>query len=190
MTRVFMIHGFEGEPNGGWRPWLMGKLAHEDVYACALPMPTPEHPKKDAWVNEIARVVGVPNEQTFLVGHSLGGPAILRYLETLSSGTKIGGVMLVSSPIQNSTSESAEKMETFFDAPFDFDHIKTAADSFVVIHGDNDPVVPYTQAVELASLLGSNLIAIKNGGHLNGSSGWYELPAAFDALMNLIKNTK
>jgi len=44
MKKVFIIHGFEGEPNGGWRPWLMRELAKFDVYASALPMPTPEKP--------------------------------------------------------------------------------------------------------------------------------------------------
>ena len=46
MKKVFIVHGFEGEPNGGWRPWLMGELAKKDIYACALPMPIPSSPNK------------------------------------------------------------------------------------------------------------------------------------------------
>ena len=48
-----MIHGFRGEPNGGWRPWLMGELAQKDIYAHALLMPNPYEPKKDEWVKTI-----------------------------------------------------------------------------------------------------------------------------------------
>jgi hypothetical protein len=34
MKKVFIIHGFQGKPNGGWRPWLEGELALLDIYAC------------------------------------------------------------------------------------------------------------------------------------------------------------
>jgi len=44
MKKVFIIHGFEGSPNGGWRPWLMAELEQHDVYACALSMPNPDNP--------------------------------------------------------------------------------------------------------------------------------------------------
>jgi predicted alpha/beta hydrolase family esterase len=185
MPRVFLIHGFEGTPNGGWRPWLMGKLAREDIFACALAMPTPDEPKKDAWVAEIARAVGTPDEQTILVGHSLGVPAILRYLETLD-GKKIGGAVLVSGPIQNSSGESAEKMQTFFESSFDFSKILASSRGFAVIHGDTDRSVPYSQAETIARELSCEVVCIPGGGHLNGSSGWYELPQAFDAVRSFI----
>jgi len=91
MKKVFIVHGFGGEPNGGWRPWLMGELAKKDIYACALPMPTPEEPKKEEWVKAITDAIKIPNEEIFLVGHSLGVPAILHYLENLVAG---GGVLV------------------------------------------------------------------------------------------------
>lgn len=184
--KVFLIHGFEGTPNGGWRPWLMGKLAHEDIFACALAMPDPEQPKKDEWVKEISRAVGTPTEDIFLVGHSLGVPAILRYLETLPEGAQIGGVVLVSGPIHNS-GVHAEKMQTFFETPFNFSAIQSKAGIIIIIHGDTDSLVPFEQAGELADKLGGSLIVIPNGGHLNGSSGWYELPEALESLLKQAK---
>jgi predicted alpha/beta hydrolase family esterase len=44
MKKVFIIHGFEGSPNGAWRPWLMAELEKEDMYCCALAMPSPDAP--------------------------------------------------------------------------------------------------------------------------------------------------
>lgn len=55
MKKVFLIHGFQGSPNGGWRPWLMAELKKQDVYACALSMPDPENPVCAEWVLEISR---------------------------------------------------------------------------------------------------------------------------------------
>lgn len=184
MKKVFMVHGFQGEPNGGWRPWLMGKLAKEDVWACSLNMPRPEAPVKDEWVQEIARMVGEPNESIFLVGHSLGAPAILRYLEGLASGSKVGGVVLVSGP---SRKNDNRKIDSFLDTPFNFEHIKNVCDKFGVIHGDNDPLVPFEQATEIAVGLGCSVISIPNGQHLNGSAGWYELPEALETLEKMFQ---
>ena len=49
MKKVFMIHGYEGKPNGGWQPWLMGELAKENIWACALSMPSPNKPEKNEY---------------------------------------------------------------------------------------------------------------------------------------------
>jgi predicted alpha/beta hydrolase family esterase len=186
MKKVFMIHGFGGEPNGGWRPWLMGKLAREGIWACALAMPMADSPKKEEWIKEITRMVGKPDEDTFLVGHSLGVPAILHYLESLPAGG-ISGAVLVSGPIHVLPGDRYRAIDHFMDTPFDFKKINNVCKKFSVIHGDNDVTVPFAHAEELSSNLFCNPISIPNGGHLNGSSGWYELPEALKALEEMIR---
>lgn len=188
MKKVFLIHGYGGEPNGGWRPWLMGKLAREGVWACALAMPMiDEKPIKDEWVEEIKRSVGIPNQDTFLVGHSLGVPALLNYVESLPIDNKIGGLILVSGIIHPiSGKDRYIPINHFYEKEFNYDHIKKICGNVVVIHGDNDTAVPFEQAQELSKNLSCQLIPIQNGGHLNGSSGWYELPEALEALLKMI----
>lgn len=181
--KVFLIHGFEGVPNGGWRPWLMGKLGREDIFACSLSMPTPEAPKKEEWIQKITSEIPEPNEAIFLVGHSLGVNAILQYLQNLPEGSKIGGVLLISGPYKG----KREITQEFFEPDYDFVRIKNTCKNFAIIHGDNDPWVPFSDAEKFAQGLSCELIAIPNGGHLNGSSGWYELPQAFTVLMNWLK---
>ncbi len=185
--KVFLIHGFEGSPNGGWRPWLMAKLAEADVYACALPMPKPDFPRKEEWVEEINRAVGTPTESIFLVGHSLGVPAILHYIQSLPEGVTIGGAVLVSGPYHNTEDEYKVALESFFHPDYDFSKIKKSCKHFAVIHGDNDSVVPFSDAEEFGRALSCTVVAIPNGGHLNGSSGWRELPAALEALQGFLK---
>jgi predicted alpha/beta hydrolase family esterase len=189
MKKVFMVHGFGGEPNGGWRPYLMGKLAREDIWACALAMPMVDNkPIKDEWVAEISRSVGTPDQNIFLVGHSLGVPAILNYIQSLPKDSNIGGVVLVSGIIHSIPGKDKYiPINHFYSDEFNFDCIKTKCNKFIVIHGDNDSAVPFEQAQELSSKLSCELVTIKDGGHLNGSSGWYELPEAFEALLKMIK---
>jgi predicted alpha/beta hydrolase family esterase len=188
MKKVFIVHGYGGEPNGGWRPWLMGKLAKIDIWACSLAMPNPNNPNKDEWVNKITRELGEPNEDIFLVGHSLGVPALLNYIESLPIDKKIGGMVLISGIthiIPNK--ERYNPINHFFNKDFNYEKIKNVCKNFVVIHGDDDMNVPFSQAVELSKNLSCELIIIKNGGHLNGSAGWYELPEAFNSLEKMCK---
>ncbi len=179
MKKVFIVHGFEGKPNGGWRPWLMGELEKLDIYACALAMPEPYFPKCTDWISEISRHIKEADEGIFLVGHSLGVPAILHYLETVNFAKKFGGIFLVSGPCEKEADFEDEKylkLKSFYDKPFNFKSIKNKSQRFVVIHGEDDQMVDFSHAQKLSQVLDCQLIAIKNGGHLNGASGWKTLP--------------
>lgn len=184
MKKVFIVHGFEGSPNGGWRGWLMQELEKQDVYACALPMPTPEAPILQEWVGEISRAIEMnKNDEMYLVGHSLGATAILRYLE--NTDAKVNGVVLVSGPIIKTMNR---KIDSFLETPFDFEAIKRKSEKFVVIHGDNDPYVPIADNGDVCSrALNAQYIVIRNGGHLNGSAGYHTLPECLEALKNIMK---
>lgn len=182
MKKVFMVHGLNGEPNGGWRPWLMGELAKKDIYACALPMPTPNKPEEKEWINTIKEAVRVPSEEIFLVGHSLGVPAVLRYIESLNENEKIGGAVLVSGPAFEISRPGYEEVNTFLHTPFNFEHIKNICKNFSVIHGDNDTAVPFSDGEYFSKNLSCDLISVPNGGHLNGSAGWRELPQLLESL--------
>ena len=182
-----MIHGFKGEPNGGWRPWLMGELAKNNIWACSLEMPTPDLPVKEEWIETIKNSVKDKTDEVYLIGHSLGVPAILRYLEILPVGLKIGGAVLVSGPIFEIKREKYERVDNFIRGSFDFNKIKNSCNHFTVIHGDNDPNVPVSDAEYLSKNLSCNLILIPNGYHLNGSAGFYQLPEALTSLLKMIK---
>ncbi len=179
MKEVFIVHGYKGWPNGGWRTWLMGELEKKEIYACALPMPKTEDPVCEEWIEEIARVVEQnKNNEIYLVGHSLGSTAILRFLQT-TEAKNIKGVVLVSGPIK---SVGNGNINNFLDKPFDFEKIKKSADHFLVIHGDNDDRVPFEHAQILSKELACELVAVEDGGHLNGSSGWKTLPQVLKGL--------
>lgn len=179
MKKVFLVHGFKSWPNGGWRPWLMAELNKQSVFCQALAMPSPNNPNVSEWVKEIARNIDLNiHDQIYLVGHSLGVPAILRYLQG-SQSKNIKGVVFVSSPIFKA---KKKKVGGFLNESFDFQKIKPKVKRCTVIHGSNDRAVPIEQGRELAKQFGVELIVVKNGGHLNGSSGWTSLPEVLDAL--------
>jgi predicted alpha/beta hydrolase family esterase len=51
-------------------------------------------------------------------------------------------------------------------------------------------VVPLAQAEKLSRALDARLTLIKNGGHLNGSGGWYALPECLEELLRLMGQTE
>ncbi len=162
----------------------MVELEKRRTYACSLAMPSPNNPICKEWVEEIARHVEKnKKDQIYLVGHSLGVPAILRYLEA-SEAKNVKGAVLVSGPVYKTTKK---KVAGFLKESFDYKVIKTKARSFVVIHGDDDRSVSIEQGKVLAKELNADLVIVKKGGHLNGSAGWYSLPQALEGLNKLMR---
>jgi hypothetical protein len=184
MNKVFLIHGFEGSPNGGWRPYLMAELNARGIYACSLAMPSPEKPLLSEWLQEIKRHVEKnPDDVIYLVGHSLGGTAILRYLERYDD-KNIKGAVLVSTPCERTQDK---KIDNFLETDFDYETIKRRAGAIVVIHGADDPWVPAANARHIAEKTQGKLILIPNGKHLNDPSGFRELPECLEVLLQMIK---
>jgi len=185
MKKVFLIQGFEGSPNGGWRPYIMYELEKIGIYACSLPMPSPEAPILEEWLDTIKNVIERDLEdEVYLVGHSLGGTVILRYLERFNT-SNIKGVILASAPCNLNKND---KIAGFLNTGFNWDAIKNYKNSAVVIHGSNDPYVPISDAEEIKNKLNAELIIIQDGKHLNGSAGYLELPEALNALIKMFKN--
>ncbi|HZZ99551.1 MAG TPA: alpha/beta fold hydrolase, partial [Candidatus Paceibacterota bacterium] len=91
--RIFIIHGWTGNPNEHWMPWLDTKLKENGFEVFQPEMPETDHPKMDAWISTLKKEIGAADSNTYLVGHSIGCLAILRYLEKY--GEKIGGAVLV-----------------------------------------------------------------------------------------------
>lgn len=181
MKKIFIIHGLSGSPNGGWRPWLMSELEKKDLYACALAMPSPDTPTVEEWCKEIDRHI-YPEDEVYLIGHSLGATAILRYLEK-EDARPIAGTILVSGPFHLTHNK---KLETFLNRAFDFDTIKKKCTFFTIIHGDNDTVVPVNDGKQFAEKLNCPFIVIEDGKHLNGSAGWFQLPECLKAIEEMI----
>lgn len=191
MKKVFIVHGFQGTPNTGWKSWLFDTLGKNEIFCCSLPMPSPDFPKKDEWVTTIKYVSEPKTDEIILVGHSLGAPAILRYLETLQNGEKIKGVILVAGPYKKLKEEDQDsiirRIDNFFDPEFNYERIKLACDNFIVIHAKNDDRVPFSHAEFLSKALSAKLVGLEEGGHLSNGEGVHELPEALEEILKMIK---
>lgn len=189
--RVFIIHGWDGYPEEGWFPWLKRELESSGFEVRVPAMPEPAVPKIEAWVSHLAQVVGEPDEQTFFVGHSIGCQTIMRYLEDLPADKRVGGAVFVAGFFILSGLETEEEKviaKPWIETPIDFDKVKAAATSFVVIFSENDPVVPLEENKKRFETNLAAKIIIKDGkGHFSGSDGVTELPSALGAVLEMAK---
>ena len=76
--KAYLIHGWEGYPENCWFPWLKKQLEEKNYKVEVPEMPDTDHPKIESWVNKLKEIV-IPDEETILIGHSIGCQAILRY---------------------------------------------------------------------------------------------------------------
>ncbi|MFA6074191.1 MAG: alpha/beta hydrolase [Candidatus Woesearchaeota archaeon] len=191
MKKIFIIQGFGGIPNGGWISWVMQQFSKEKIYVCALPMPNPKTPVLSQWLEEISRAVNnsQDDDEIYIVGHSLGATAVLRYLESNPENKKIAGVVLVSGVISSLDIDNKEsifrKIDSFLIPEIDFSKVKNNVEKITVIHSKDDPIVPFVQGEELSKALDCEFVITEKGGHfyILAEPVMYEFPE----LLKIIK---
>jgi len=122
------------------------------------------------------------NEETILVGHSLGPAFICCILEQLE--TPVAKVVMASGFLGLLGNEDFDSInQTISAREFDWEKIKSNARKFVLFHGTDDPYVPTEAAVEFGKKLGVEPVLIENGGHLNESAGFTEFPQLLEEIL-------
>ncbi|MDD5489477.1 MAG: alpha/beta fold hydrolase [Candidatus Moranbacteria bacterium] len=182
VKRVFIIHGWEGTPDSNWFPWLKAELEKKRFEVAIPQMPNADFPKMSEWILHMRKNIGKPDENTYLIGHSLGAAAILRYLESLPAGEKIGGAILVAGVAK---SIGIEELENFFAKSFDYEKIKNTAKKIIAVNSDNDPYVPLAHGETLRDKLGAKLIIVPKGEHLNAGNGLFEFPLVYSEILKM-----
>lgn len=190
MKRVFIIHGWDGYPEEAWFLWLKGELEKLGVQAFVPQMPEASAPAIEKWVPYLAELVGTPDAETFLVGHSIGVQTILRYLERIDA--PIGGAVgvagwfnLIPGSIGGPEEEAIAK--PWLETSIDTEKIKTICPKFTAIFSDNDPYVPVSDAKIFRERLNAKIIVEQGRGHMGGSDNLKEFPLVLEEVLEMIK---
>jgi predicted alpha/beta hydrolase family esterase len=188
MARVIIVHGFKGKPDTNWKPWLKNELEKVGISAEIPEMPNTDNPNADEWVRKLSDTIGQPDQQTYLVGHSLGCITILRYLEELDKGQKIGGCVFVAG-FTGRFHGYAGGHDSFFDHDLDWKAIKDHCYQLVAIHSENDGSVASEQLKLFKEKLDAETILVNGMGHFGSADNVYEVPLVLSELHKLIYNT-
>lgn len=192
MKKVYIVHGWDGHPEEGWFPWLKKELEARGFEVVVPQLPDPEEPRIAAWVPKLMEVVGIPNEETYFVGHSMGCQTIVRYLEGLPDDVKIGGAVFVAGFLRTLKDLEDDNVvqsvaNEWLTAPINLEKVKRHLPKSVAIFSDDDPYVPLDNRIEFEEKLESKIIIEHKKGHFSGSAGTKELSIALDAIIELSK---
>lgn len=182
---AFIFHGTMSSPDENWFPWLAKNLKKEWIETVVPEFPTPENQSLESWFDVMDEYVDSIDENTILIGHSLGATFLLRLLEVLEK--PVGLAVLVSGLIgQIDFPEFDELNASFIEYEFDWKKIRNNAREFMVIHGSDDPYVSIEHAYEIAKQTKAGTHIIEKGGHLNAASGYSKFNKLFDLLLERI----
>ncbi|KHO48287.1 MAG: hypothetical protein QT00_C0001G0301 [archaeon GW2011_AR5] len=184
MKRVFIVHRWNANPKSDWYVHCREELEKKGFIASVPRMPNTRKPALAEWLPFLRKAIGAPTGNTFLVGHSAGVATILRYLETLKKGEKIGGCVLVAGWTDNL---GYKQLTSFVSKPFNWKKIRRHCKSFVVIDSDNDPYVKLYHGKAFEKQLKAKLITERGKGHLDDDSRVKKLPSVIKTIKGMTK---
>lgn len=186
--RVFLIHGWTGHTNKDWFPWAKEELIRRGYETILPEMPDSDNPSKKKWLEVLHTLIDTPKDDDVLIGHSLGGLAVLRYIETLHSYEKVGKVILVAPMIVigNTVVENLQDQQIVDDwlgEPLNYEKILSRVQSFSVILSKSDHLIPFdANRRVLEKNLKLKVLSIENCGHFTQEDGIVKLPQLFKTL--------
>ena len=161
--KILILHGWESAPQEHWFWKAKEKFEKAGAEVFVPKMPGAYFPKKEEWLKVVADYH--PDENWTLIGHSLGGVAVLKYLE--SATENIHQTILIATPAEPM---KFNPIANFFTRPpslrsgvsgqaggFEYQNIKQRAGQIDIITEDDDPVVPLDHAKILAKNLDAKL---------------------------------
>jgi predicted alpha/beta hydrolase family esterase len=175
--RVILIHGYKSSPAGNFFPWLERELRSRGFDVVVPALPDPEHPDRDAWTSALVDACAPLTENDIILGHSLGGAAVLCMLEACEARSTPRGAILVATPWMIKD----ERFRAFFMSELDFEVLMWRASKFVVIHAENDVIVPIEHAKRYAGALHASLVTSPRGEHFQGE----EYPVFLETMMRI-----
>ncbi len=149
----------------GWKETLQQDLGSE--FEVLRPsMPSRENAKYDEWKIWFEKCLRFIDSEYVLVGHSLGGIFLARYLSEEKLACKPAGLVLVAAPYFEATKAKGKKSKGGFFVGKHFKNIFTNVSKIVIIQSDDDTIVSPAHALKFKKKLPeATLLMLKGKGH-------------------------
>ncbi|RNF39009.1 alpha/beta hydrolase [Planococcus salinus] len=153
----------KGEGSTGLLEYLQKELG-DDLEWIAPQMPNPENPAYAEWQEQLRKEIGLLDDGAILVGHSIGGSALLKFLSEEELGKKFTALFTVAAPYWGINDDW--KKEDFTLAE-NFTSRNSLLPKLVMYHSAGDPVVPFSHVERYAKELPSaDIRKLEGGDHL------------------------
>lgn len=145
--------------NTHWHGWLRGELTKLNLNVILENMPDWELARIDIWLSHIKDKFKA-DKDTIIIGHSTGGVATLRHLET---NPLMGAIVIGVNHTDLGYQE--EKQSGYFDTPWQWEKIKANAKWLVQFCSQDDPYIPIKEPRFIHEKLNSEYHEYTNRGH-------------------------
>ncbi|HLZ62360.1 MAG TPA: alpha/beta fold hydrolase [Ktedonosporobacter sp.] len=140
--QILLIHGAgnQHKPLGSGK--LVASLQQQlgsDYQVLAPDMPDPDYPRYLAWRDQIEQELGKLDADSLLIGHSLGGSMLLKYLAEGIYQKPIAGLFLVAVPYWGK-----QDWELEYAVPDDFASRLPPIRQLFLYHSRSDEDVPFS----------------------------------------------
>jgi predicted alpha/beta hydrolase family esterase len=148
-----------------WKANLQEDLGQEDedtVFEVIRPkMPNPHNARYEEWKNTFEELLAGPElvgeDEVMLVGYSLGGMFLAKYLSQNKFPKRIKATFLVAAPFDSEqvikNSEILEKKIPFFAVPDDLARFSAQSPHIFLYHSKDDPIVPFSELAKFQKRL-------------------------------------
>lgn len=161
----YKIESLEYFRRKGWKPFLEKELGgnHEVI----LPnMPCKENAKYAEWKLWFEKIIPFLEDDAVLIGHSLGGKFLAKYLSEETFSKKILATILVATPFNRSRREHAD-----FILPNSLAMLEQQGGKLFLHHSTDDPVVDFSELAKYQIALPNATTRIfNNRQHFNQES--------------------
>ncbi len=179
MKRVFIIHGWDFNPNMNWYPYIKKELEKKGFDVFVPLMPNTSEPKIEEWVKHLKKIVGKLDNNTYFIGHSIGCQTIMRYLEKEDFSGKIEKIVFVAGwfKLDNLEGDEVEAIaKPWLETKMDLKKVKQKINKLTVFLSDNEPYgfVKDNEKI-FKEKLDAKVTILKNKGHFTQDDGVTEI---------------
>lgn len=161
----------------GWRENLSGGLG-EDCEVLSPKMPNPTNARYFEWEIVFSKLLPLLQDDVILVGHSLGGIFLAKYLSLNDVPCKVAGTFLVAAPFVDKDYPLQD-----FDLPSSLEGLERRSGKLHLYHSEDDFVVPYAHVDKYKERLSGAVVRrFKDREHFQGQ----ELPELIEDIRNLL----
>jgi len=170
------------EPRPKWRE----TLAHRFVDRSEIFMPTmpnKQNSRYDAWEIWFGLHMPLFRDDIILVGHSLGGVFLTKYLAENTLPVRVRTLALVAAPFEDTDGSGYYSLADFI-LPENLDNVPRQAGKILLYHSKDDPVVPFTELEKYSrALSGAETSVFEDQGHFLGE----DFPELAEHIENILR---
>lgn len=155
------------KPCKDWKDSLKSELGND--YEILMPrMPNGTNARYKEWKIWFERIAEVLNDGLILIGHSLGGIFLAKYLSENIFSKRISATILVATPFDDTDGADGQESLIDFTLSPSLEKFTKQGGKIYLLHSKDDPVVPFAQLARYQNKLpGAEVVVFDNKEHFN-----------------------